>query len=168
MCERRTAAGRSEHSSKEGRPSVPVLGAVSLLGCDARPLDPEDPDLGCRPPRIESAIVYGTVSDAAGVPVPQANVEILGLMLIAPPSGTIEACIGVKHVLGVTETDEAGTYRDKLEGIIQTEACLVVTAQANGRSGISSGKTVKFRFDLGACTPEWEFDSARVDVVIGD
>ena len=154
--------------AKRLAPSLLVLGAVSLLGCDARPLDPEDPDLECRPPRIESAIVYGTVSGAAGAPVPQANVEILGLMLIDPPSDTVESCIGVQHVLGATETDAAGTYRDKLEGVIQTEACLVVTAQANGRSGISSGETVEFRSDLGACTPESEFDSARVDVALED
>ena len=47
------------------------------------------------------------------VAVAQANVEILGLMLIDPPSDTVESCIGVKYVLGVTETDAAGTYGDK-------------------------------------------------------
>lgn len=123
----------------------------------------------CRPPRIESAIVFGTVSSEVGVPVPQADVEILGLIVnsASTPVDTVEACIGVRDRLARTVTDQAGFYRDELPGAIGLEACLVVTAQADGRRGVASGDTVELRVDRGTCTAG-ELDSVRVDVVLDE
>ncbi|MFQ5680185.1 MAG: hypothetical protein ACE5HP_12085 [Gemmatimonadota bacterium] len=146
------------------RIAVGTLVWASLAGCAGEPLDVEPP---CPPPRAKSAIVFGTVVEAAGSPIPRANLVILGTTDQGSATDTIGECVGFREWEMSALSDAVGSYRERVFSVFAERMCLTVIAEAGGLTGMASGESVELRTDLGRCTPESAFDSARLDVVVG-
>lgn len=113
----------------------------------------QNPVCGClSPPDV--ALVYGTVTDAAGNPVEKAAVRA--------EEGS-PACQAAGVFRGFDEADAAGRYRAEVHAFQPDPECMRAFALPPAGSTLRGSDTVPFRVTFAPRTPA---DSVRVDLVL--
>lgn len=108
-----------------------TAGALLYLACS-----PTDP--GCVDICTIWSVLEGTVATSAGVPVPEADVE-LRLMYDGPAGGEITCQLFEDDEMDLTTTDAAGAFFARLDALsIFPPDCVEVTVDPPEESGLNS------------------------------
>lgn len=113
----------------------------------------QNPVCGClSPPDV--AVVYGTVTDAAGNPVADAAVRA---------EDSAPGCQEPGIAVGWKETDAAGRYRAEVHALRPDSECMRAFALPPAGSTLRGSDTVPIRVTFAPGSP---VDSVRVDLVL--
>lgn len=117
--------------------------------------------------RTERALVFGRVTDAAGVSVPGAEVQVTAVDSdISGDPSQIGDCTGFPLFVEQAGTDPSGWYSAQLETIHSSQLCIDVQATAPSGSGLANARDGGGTVIPDQETPFAEAPEIRVDIVL--